>query len=284
MNSIPSFNRWASLLFLSAALGLTVQKAVAGNTVDMVLIPAGNYGGTARSSPRIDLKAFYIRQYEETWGIFQQVRDWAVKNGYPDLANKGAGRGPNHPVTNVNWYDAVKWCNAYSELSGLTPVYRVNGQIYRTGEAGLSVTADGRVNGYRLPIENEWKVAFAGADRKRPYTFSGSNNANEVAWHNKNSSKTSHQVGLKRGNKLRIFDMSGNVEEWVEDNSVTYVWSVPINDSRRLCLGGSWFSSPGAWVGYPFTQPGELTGNAIDAATISGSRSTSRGFRVVRTK
>jgi formylglycine-generating enzyme required for sulfatase activity len=228
--------------------------------------------------------AINIGQYEVTWSIFQQVRAWAVKNGYPDLANKGAGLSPNHPVTNVNWYDAVKWCNAYSELNGRTPVYTANGQIFRTGELGLAVTANRRVNGYRLPSEDEWKIAFAGADRKRPYTFSGSNNANEVAWHNKNSSKRSHQVGLKRGNQLRIFDMSGNVEEWVEDNSVTYQWSVPINDSRRLALGGSYFSSPAAYTGYPSTQKGELTGNNLDTATISGFGATTRGFRIVLTQ
>ena len=263
---------------------MTVQKAVAGNTLNMVLIPAGNYGGTARSSPRIDLKAFYIGQYEVTWSIFQQVRAWAVKNGYPDLANVGEGRGPNHPVTNVNWYDVVKWCNAYSELNGRTPVYRVGGQIYRTGQAGLAVTADGRVNGYRLPSENEWQAAFAGADRKKPYTYSGSNNADEVAWHNKNSSKTTHQVGLKRGNQLRIFDMSGNVEEWVLDNSVTYIWVIPVNDSRRSALGGSWFSSPGRYVGWPMAVPGELTGTTYDAATLSITRARGLGFRIVCTK
>lgn len=283
MKPTPSFNRWASLLFLSVALGLTVQKAVAANTTDMVLIPAGNYGGTARSSPRLDLKAFNIRQYEETWNVFQQVRAWAAKNGYPDLANVGAGRGPNHPVTNVNWYDVVKWCNAYSELSGMTPVYTVGGQIYRTGERN-DVTVDRRANGYRLPTEDEWQVAFRGAKRVKTYTFSGSNNADEVAWHNKNSSKTTHRVGLKRGNEIRIFDMSGNVEEWVEDYSVTYLWVIPIGDSRRYCLGGSWFSSPGAWAGYPKTEQGELTGNAPDAATMANSRATGRGFRVVRTR
>ena len=153
----------------------------------MIRIPGGNYKGSAASSSDRIVQPFAIGKYEVTWGDFQEVRDWAVARGYSDLGGAGAGSGQMHPVRNVSWYDAVKWCNALSEKTGRTPAYLVSGQVYRVGESD-NVDVNRSVNGYRLPTELEWEVAFMGGPWTRGFIFSGGNVDTEVAWFNGNSS------------------------------------------------------------------------------------------------
>lgn len=74
-------------------------------------------GGTLPQSSELAgtaVATFQIGRTEVTWAEWKGVRDWAVSNGYPDLAGVGQGVEPDHPVQNVNWYDAVKWTNAKS--------------------------------------------------------------------------------------------------------------------------------------------------------------------------
>ena len=89
---------------------------VKGGTLPMESILAGQ-----------KVKSFHIARFETTGSEWKKVCKWAVEHGYSIPG--GYAFGDDNPILSVSWYDIAKWCNAKSEMDGLTPVYQMNGSI-----------------------------------------------------------------------------------------------------------------------------------------------------------
>jgi len=160
----------------------------------------------------------------------------------------------NLPVEQVSWYDVLVFANRLSIQDGLRPAYRINnstnpddwGDIPTANDADWNdVEIVAGANGWRLPTEHQWEFAakggrlssgFSGTDSDTYFIFSGSDDADEVAWHWGNSGGRTHPVGEKESNELGLYDMSGNVWEWAWDR-----WTP--EGAYRVVRGGSWYSA-----------------------------------------
>ena len=245
----------------------------------------------------VTLDAFYMGKYKVTKAEWDEVRTWGLSNGYTDLA-EGSGKASNHPVQTVSWYNVVKWCNARSQKEGLTPVYYTNNvqtTIYKKGSVDLTdAQVKWSANGYRLPTEAEWeKAARGGLSGKRfpwgdtishsqanyyasssyAYDLSGAVNGYHPAYVTNYTSP----VGIFAPNGYGLYDMAGNVWDWVWDWWGTYQAGSQTNPrgntsgSGRVLRGGRW-DGPAA----------NCRVAERNISTPSGLYNTSPGFRVAR--
>lgn len=238
------------LLLVATIIGVSACSEQASDP--FVLVKGGTFANTNANyhGTSITISDFYIGRYEIT------QKEWVEVMG----SNPSEFKGDHLPVEMVSWYDCIEYCNKRSIKEGLEPYYTIdkerkdrnNNSVY--DDMKWIVTINEGANGYRLPTETEWEYAASGGQKSKSYTYSGSSNADEIAWYwrnagneyltgewnwsviekNKNQTKS---IGEKKPNELGLYDMSGNVREWCWD----WYEDVDIEQgSVRVWRGGGW--------------------------------------------
>lgn len=144
-----------------------------------------------------------------------------------------------------------------------------------------------RSNGYRLLTEAEWEFVARGGSESQNYTYSGANVADSVAWFDQNSSGLPHPVGLKAPNELGIYDLSGNVQEWVFETfrHDLPMWGMPPFTPLKwttigTCKGGWWASGETNIIpDYSYNREAGTQSQPINAYPTYQTA----GFRICRT-
>jgi formylglycine-generating enzyme required for sulfatase activity len=158
----------------------------------------------------VTLKSFFIGETEVTQSVWEEIMGVDPSFNY---------NCDNCPVENVSWLDIQEFLKKINEKQSTVI--------------------------YRLPTEAEWEYAARGGANGSDFLFAGSSGINAVGWYRENSNRKSQPVKSKSPNALGLYDMSGNVWEWVQDwfnfykaDALTNP-SGPLNGSSKLYRGGS---------------------------------------------
>lgn len=220
--------------------------------IPMMLIPAGTYlrgstRGNFTEQPVVSVRIsrpFYMSVTEITQAQWEQIM------GTSPAYHQGASL----PVESISWMDAVDFCNRLSIRSGFRPCYIIRGD---------TVQCDWTANGYRLPTEAEWEYAARAGTTTDVYSGQlgnpyasclGSDTLDPaldlIAWYCLNSGMQPHPVGQKVPNAWGLYDMIGNVAEfvWDWDSGSSYAPGDtldpqgPASGALRRARGGNYYT------------------------------------------
>ena len=197
--------------------------------LDFIYIPSIEF---KRGSIKYGISAYYIATTEVTQGLYKDV-----VGSLPDQDKEK----DSLPVVNVSWYEAVLFCNALSKRVGLDTVYRYKSIGDKNFLEDLEV--DYSVEGIRLPTEMEWELAAHGGEYGSAYYW-GTEPASNYAYYGQTKGPT--VVGSKLPNAYGLYDMAGNVAEWVNDWYASYSTVDeenpvgPATGKTKCVRGGGW--------------------------------------------
>jgi formylglycine-generating enzyme required for sulfatase activity len=188
---------------------------------------------------------FFLGANEVTQAEYQKV----MGTNPSHFSTKGAGKESvaglqtdEHPVESVSWNDAAEFCAKLSKQEKLKPFY------FRAGETITPL--DG--TGYRLPSEAEWEFVCRAGTTTKYWIGDMDEDLVRAGWFIGNSGNRTHAVGELNANPFGLFDIHGNVWEWVQDGWDASFYGqfseiTAINPIRRFSTtswrvirGGSW--------------------------------------------
>jgi formylglycine-generating enzyme required for sulfatase activity len=238
-----------------------------GVPLEMVWIPAGTFlmgrysgelGSSSNEAPQHTVtfgSGFYMGKYEIT-----QQQWLAVRGSWPGAAPSSTyGVGNTYPAYEVNWNDAQNFITS------------LNAHLASTGQRGT----------VRLPSEAEWEYACRAGTATRFYwgTDASYTQVGTYAWYTNNGGGKTHPVGEKLPNSWGLYDMSGNVLEWVQDYWHSDYTGAPAD-------GSAWVSPTSS---SQVLRGGNLLLGAADCRSAHRNSYTSdyryhyHGFRLLRT-
>ena len=184
------------------------------------------------------------------------------------IISKGFQMGKTE-VTQAQWQSVMSSNPSGFKDCPQCPVENVSWKAAQSFVAKLSARNDGYK--YRLPTEAEWEYACRAGT-----TGDYAGDLDSMAWYSANSDKKTHPVGTKQANAWGLYDMHGNVWEWVQDwedyypNEAVTDPTGAENGSLRRFRGGAWFLSA------------EYQRSAVRGKDSPSSSFDGLGFRVVR--
>ena len=220
---------------------------------EMVVIPSGAFmmgrdsnleDGDDDELPRheVQIKKFAVGKFEVTQAEYIAVMEH----------NPSRFKGRNNPVENISWHDAQEYVAQLSQKTGKT---------------------------YRLLSESEWEYA-ARAGTNTLYSFGDDlSDLEQYAWFDGNSQERTHPVGQKQPNGFGLYDMHGNVWEWVADCYNASYHGAPNNGEAWISESCKYLlSRGGSWDDIPYhLRSGFRARDALDYTNDN------LGFRVART-
>lgn len=237
-------------------------RECARNCSEMVVVPAGTFMmGSSLNDPeaytnevplhKVTIaRPFAVGKYDVTFD------DWnaCVKIGEcPEVSDSGFGRG-RQPVINVSWNEAQHYVTWLTKMTGKT---------------------------YRLLSESEWEYAARGGTTTEYYWGNdiGKNNADCDGCGSKWDHRQPAPAGSFSANAFGLYDMAGNVWQWIEDCTHDNYNGAPTDGSAWTSVGCKYLVvRGGSWVSNP-----QFLRSAYRARSTSGSRGLDIGFRIART-